>query len=346
MQRIMRVAIAAVIGGLLVSTPALGETVILFNVYVPKHHPHFVGSIKPLIEQVPKVTQGRVKIVTPAASLAPYPRQWSMVVSGIADGTIVYDGIEAKRLELPLMAALPFMSSGSAEANSIAAWRTQQKFFNKANEYKGVHLLAQNGTPGHIFHNNKREIKSIDDLKGLKIWAPGGAKAVYSALGMVPVASPGTKIFEYVSKGVVDGLSSPLSTTFTWKVAKYLKYTLLVPGRFFDSTFSVYVSQKKWDSISKRDQEAIMREVAGERLSANGGRQWDILEEKGRQALLKNNVKITQPSPQLLSAMKERLAIISEEWIKKAGAKGVDGRAAIAFYLAESKKLAKQIMKK
>ena len=64
-----------------------------------------------------------------------------MVMSGVAD--IAFMGVLYKRNEwtLPNLCEIPFIG-GEPEATSVAVWKTYKKFFEKANEFKGVKLLT------------------------------------------------------------------------------------------------------------------------------------------------------------------------------------------------------------
>ncbi|MDQ5850044.1 MAG: ABC transporter substrate-binding protein, partial [Pseudomonadota bacterium] len=57
-------------------------------------------------------------------------------------------------------------------------------------------------------------------------------------------------------------------------------------------------------------------------------------------ALKKSGVKIVQADRALAAEVEKRSAPIIDDWIKKASAKGVDAKAALAEFRAELKKVA------
>ena len=64
---------------------AEADATLTMNVVMPRASSFFIGVYKPWADAVERESQGRIKIVIPAASMAPLARQWEMVTSGIAD---------------------------------------------------------------------------------------------------------------------------------------------------------------------------------------------------------------------------------------------------------------------
>ena len=54
----------------------------------------------------------------------------------------------------------------------------------------------------------------------------------------------------------------------------------------------------------------------------------------------KAGVQLSQAPPALLAEMKAKAALLEQDWIKAAAAKGVDAAAALAEFRAELKKVA------
>lgn len=314
----------------LTSVPAQAETEILFNIYYSQKHPLMRGTAKPWAKAVAQATSGRYKVEFPAATLASPRKQWGMLTGGIADATTGSISWIRKRVPLTEIAALPFMAL-SAKGASVALWNTQQKFFASKNEFKGVKLLSMFGTSGSQLHNNKRPIHSIADFKNLKVRTSGSGVAVFKSLGATPVKLSGPKIFENFSKGVVDGVATPYVAVGAFKIVKYVKHTTDVPGSFYSSIFYVAMNQQKWDAISTADKKAI-EGVSGEWLARTSGAVWDKGAAGVIKKLKKNGVDIHHASPEFVGALKKRLAFVEQDWINKAAKKGVDGKAALAYF--------------
>ncbi len=333
-----KVIFSAMAGGLLATAyaaPAFAETKWMLDVWLPNKHPIKTGYMNGFKKDVERVTQGRVKILFPASKLSASSKQWEAVEKGISDVAVTYTGWYRNRIKLPALAHLPFMAPSSEKA-SVAIWRTSQKFFQKSGEFKGMKHLAYVTHNGSQIANSKREIRTLADLKGLKIRVSAGeATQVMKLLGGSPVATAGPKIFEYVSKGVVDGISDGMHAPLAFKITRYIKHVTQIPGSLGTITFALIVNEKKWDSISKADQKAIVG-ISGDKLSAHGGRAFDAFTAKSIAAMKKDGVSFKPPSKALMADIVKRLQPMRDTWVKAAASKGVDGNAAIKYYRSQA----------
>ena len=71
--------------GLFAASPVKAETELLFNLFVPPKHPFNTGMFIPWANDVMRVTEGRVQVKFTTATLAPPPKHWNMLLTGIAD---------------------------------------------------------------------------------------------------------------------------------------------------------------------------------------------------------------------------------------------------------------------
>src|SRR6266852_5781895 len=108
-------------------------------------------------------------------------------------------------------------------------------------------------------YDTKQPIRSIDDLKGLKVRVMGNPMFVdmMNALGGNGVAMGYDQVFSALQTGVVDGAeNNPPSFVFDnhYQVAKFYTLTehLIVPE-------IIVFSRRTWDTLSKDDQELIRK---------------------------------------------------------------------------------------
>ena len=98
----------------------------------------------------------------------------------------------------------------------------------------------------------RTEIKSVDDLKGLKFRIAGIAGKVLASLGVVPQQIAGGDIYPALEKGTIDAAEwvGPYDDEKLgfYKVAKYYYY----PG-FWEGgpQLSIYVNVKQWEALPK-----------------------------------------------------------------------------------------------
>ena len=319
----------------LIATPSLAETTLVYNVTVSKFHPFFRGAQAPWKKAVERATNGEVKVKFPAASLASQRRQWGMVTGGVADVAISNSAFQRKRLLLPPVSHLPFATSSAADA-SVALWRTHLKYFVTADEFKGVKLLGMFVHAGSQIFSRERAITGVADFKGMKLRTSAGlATALFKKLGAVPVPSSGPQIFEFASKGVVDGLIVGFAAVRAFKIAKYLKHMTAVPGAIGNVSWGIIMNQDKWNGLTRAHQEAVMG-VSGENISRSGGTAWDGATAKGLAQWKKQGKAVAPASPAFVADLRKRFAFAEQAWFEDAAKRGVDGRAALAYYKAQA----------
>lgn len=326
-------------GTLAAASPAGAKTQLLFNIFVPPKHLMKTAIADGWIKRVGEASKGEIIVRIPGKTLAPAPRQWGMVTDGIADVTIMYNVFERRRLTLVQLSYLPFMVP-SAKSAGVALWRTHKKYFEKAGQFKGVKLLGFFYLPPGAVHSLGKPIAQVSDFKGMKVRVSPGTPAKFAeALGGVPVPTPGIKAYEVVSKGVVDAMLFPPSDTYSLKMVPFVKHTLLVPGGAYGASFSVFMNQKKFDGLSDAEKAAVMA-ASGEKIAEDGAAM-DKLNEVGLKAIKDNGATVTTANAAFVAEAKKRLDFLTKEWLADAKKAGIDGQAALDFYMSEAEKLAK-----
>ena len=104
----------------------------------------------------------------------------------------------------------------------------------------------------------RKEIKSLEDLKGLKIRIPGFGAEVFLALGAVPQLLPGPEIYPALERGAIDAAEwvGPYDDEKLgfYKVAKYYYYPAWwEPGPMI----SFMVNKEQWEKLPKPYQVAF-----------------------------------------------------------------------------------------
>lgn len=319
---------------------AVAQTTILFNKFAPPPSPTNTQVINPWLKEIERVTEGRVKIVTPSQSLAPPPEQLNMVKNGVADGAFQFNAFLEKSHPLLQIGFLPgTMYSG--KANAVALWRTYQKFFAAKDPFSEVKLLGFFASPpGHIYSMDKKPIQSVAELNGKKVWSlPGVTAQAMGLTGASVVPGPAVRMYEVISKGVVDAFCCiEYGDLDAFKVLQYLGAVTEIDGAVFSPTFSVFISNAKWAQISPKDQAAIMA-VSGEalaRLSAG----IDQRNAEVKKRYLAGGGVIVEATRDFNAELRKAWTPLIEKWIANAKTMGVDGQAAFDYYVAEAKKLA------
>ena len=316
------------------SMPVLAQakTRLIVNCFWPPQH--FVCStiLPAWLDEVEKVTEGRVVGNIPPKSVAPPPEQLGSVEKGIVDAAVQFNGLIGNRVNGALTAMQPFVGAFNGPAMTQAAWETREKFY--PDEFDTVHLLAQWAiTPGQLFSNTDTPIVTVDDFKSRKMWAlPGPLANIAKELGAGVVSTPAVQSNEVIANGVVDshlGLGGDALQSF--QVIPYTKSMTKFSKAIYTTTFSLVINKDKWAEISPEDQAAIAG-MSQEKVGMAASAMWDKVSDGVYAKFDELGIKVVDADPALEAALVAGGKPITDAWIAKSKEAGVDAEAALAFY--------------
>ena len=324
------------------ATPAHAATTLISNCFWPPQHAVCHQLLPTWAKWVEQATHGDVKISIPPKSLAPPPQQWDSVAKGIADTAFQFNGFIANRVWGPTVAMQPFIATHDAPAMSQALWETYEKYFAK--EYKGIHLLSLWViTPAELWSQTDKPLNSMEDLKSRKIWAlPGTNANIMKAVGAGVVSGPAVQMNEIISRGVVDAYVgvSPASVR-DFRLIPYTKSMTQFHRGIYSTSFSFLMSQKKWNSLSKKDQDAITS-VSGAKFGRMISAYWIEADKEAAVELKKAGIKTVEADPQFEAALVKIGDNLTKKWIETANKRGIDGQAAYDFYVKRVQELSQK----
>jgi TRAP-type C4-dicarboxylate transport system substrate-binding protein len=324
---------------LLAGGQASAQTVWRFSNWVPPTHPLTVEVFHVWAKKVEEATKGRVKIEFVSAMGKP-PAHFDLVKDGAADVGMSVNSYTANRFVLSEGVELPFLAPNAMSA-CIAYWETYEKYFEKADEFKGVHLAGiwVHG-PGQIFTREKK-ISTLADLEHLKMRVPGGTvNEIAKRLDTVPVFAPASQAYDVLSKGVADGIFFPTESIYNFKLGPVIKQALEIPGGLYRNAMYIIINQAKWDALSADDKKAI-DSVSGMVIAKLAGAMWDKADADGKAGLIKLGTTFSTASPAMMRNLHAKLDGMTNEWVAKADKKGVDGKAALAYFVEQVKAASK-----
>lgn len=331
--KLFRAALGAAVTIFALSHAATAQTRLLFNCFWPAQHYMCAEVLTGWKSQVEKATDGRVLIDIPAHSLAPPPEQLAAVRSGIFDGSIQFNSFIANEITGGEIAMLPFVSVQDAAVNSIALWRTFERYFDARSEFGDVQLLSLFASPGvDLYSLTEAPVSSMDAVISHKLWAlPGHIADVLKSAGAPVVSGPAVQMTELVQRGVVDGyVGIGSAASVALNLAPYVKSVVRTERKINAGAFSMFVNSAVWDKIGQEDQKAIMA-VSGEAFARFAGSVWAAKETEALEKI-SGEIKVINASAEFETALAALGQGFVEDWIAEAEARGVPGREALAFY--------------
>ncbi|MEF7612723.1 TRAP transporter substrate-binding protein [Aquincola sp. MAHUQ-54] len=317
-------AAAAAIGG---SAHAQEVTLKVHHFWPPAAMPP-TKILQPFCDQIAADSNNRMKCqVFPAMQLGGTPAQLiDQARDGVVDIAFTLPGYTAGRFPIMEVFELPFMNN-SAEAGAKASWDYYQKYATK--EFPGLKPLMFSIHDEGYLHTRDKQIKSLADLKGLKLRAPTRqTNKLLAALGATPVGMPLPAVADAVSKGTIDGFALPWEVIPSVKLHEMVKFhTETDPSRpaLYSAGFILAMNQAKYDGLPP-DLKAIIDKRSGAVLSAFAGKVWDESQAVGRKpAVDRGNTFYTLPAAEVDQWIKAS-APLYEEWVADMNKRGLPGQ--------------------
>ncbi len=323
----------SIIGFLFITQTASAQVKLNYSIFFPAPAPQTQIATE-WAKEIEKKTNGKVQITMfPSGTLTPADKCYDGVVKGISD--IGQSVLAYTRGKFPLSAVadLPLgMKTG------LVATKLINEFYNKfkPKEFDEVKVMYFHGHGPGIIHT-KKAVQKLEDLKGMKIRCTGLAAKIAEKVGAAPVAMPMGDTYDSLSRGVVDGSMAPYEALKTFKWGEVVKFTTEDWGAAYSSGFFVVMYKDKWNAIPKDDQKII--EKINEEWIEKTGKMWDQIDKGGKDFTLQLGNKIISLSGEENEKWAKAVRPLLDEYVNDMKAKGLQGDAALKFYMDQLKKL-------
>jgi len=289
-----------------VAAPAIAQSMPELKWRLTSSFPKSLDTIYGAAEQMAKVvaeaTDNKFQIrVFASGEIVP----GLQVADAVQNGTVEMGHTAAyyffgKDPTFALATAVPF----GLNARQQDAWLTQaggEQLLNDFFKNYKIFAIACGNTGTQMGGWFRKEIKTVDDLKGLKFRIGGFAGQVMTKLGVIPQQIAGGDIYPALEKGTIDaaewvGPYDDQKLGFN-KIAPYYYY----PGWWEGGpTLHTFINIDKWNELPKPYQ-AIVRAACAE---ANSWMltKYDAQNPKALRELVANGTKLTPFSQPIMEA--------------------------------------------
>lgn len=288
--------------------------------------------------EVEKRSNGAVKItVHHSGTLTDAPSTYEGVVNDIAD--IGQSVLAYTRGRFPLMEVLDLPGY---PLNAMVTTRVSDDFYRKfqPKELADTHVLYIHAhIPGTIT-TVKKQVRTLEDMKGLKIRATGLATKIVEALGATPVAMSIGEQYDAMRKGVVDGTVASPNVLLGWKLAEVSSASTLLEDVGYVSAMFVTMNPGKWNSLPANVQK-VLTDVSNEWVEYSG-KEWNRIEIEGFQHAKKTQHTFIRLSEQEQARWRKAVLPLQDGYVKSMAAKGLPGKEALAYRQQLIEKYGKQ----
>ncbi len=285
------------------------------------------------INEVEKRTGGKVNITYfPGGTLGKGPEIYGHVLKGVTD--IGFCLFAYTRGRFPVMEAVDLPLG---YPTGFCATKVINRFYKKfkPKELDEVHLLYLHAHGPGLLHS-KRPVRTMADLRGMKIRCTGFSAKVAKALGGVPVAMGQGGAYEALQKGVVEATLSPMEVLKGWKQAEVIKSTTECFSVGYTTGFYVVMNKNKWEGLP-RDAQKVMTKVSNEWIEKHG-EGWDGTDEEGRKYTLSLGNEIIPLSAEESAKWKATARPVVDEFIQEKEKKGIPAEKYVKFLEKEIRK--------
>jgi TRAP-type C4-dicarboxylate transport system substrate-binding protein len=278
------------------------------------------------IKEVEKQTGGKVMITYfPGGTLGKAPEIYDHVLKGITD--IGFCLFAYTRGRFPVMEAVDLPLG---YPTGTCATEVINKFYKrfKPKELDEVHLLYLHAHGPGLLHS-KKPVRTMADVKGMKIRSTGFSAKVANALGGVAVAMGQDGAYEALQKGVVEGTLSPIEVLKGWKQAEVIKYTTECFSVGYTTGFYVVMNKKKWEALPKDVQKAMT--AASKEWIPKHAAAWDESDAEGKKYTLSLGNEIIPLSPEESAKWRAAVRPVIDEFVQESEKKGIPAKKHVEF---------------
>jgi TRAP-type C4-dicarboxylate transport system substrate-binding protein len=308
--------LAAGLAVALAAGPAMAQTKWDLPAAYPADNPHS-QNLDLFAKDVAAATGGKLQItVHPGASLFKAPDIKRAVQTGQAQIGEVLISLHENEDPIFGVDVVPFLATSYPEAMKL--WKASKPAIAKKLASQGLMLLfAVPWAPQGIYA--KKEINSIEDMKGLKWRAYNvGTARIGKLVGAQVVTVQAADLAQALATGVVNSFITSAATGYDTKAWETMTH-------FYDAQVWIpknvtFVNKASFDKLDKPTQEALLKSAAT--AETRGWKMWEDKSGWYLDQLKSHGMKVQPPSAKLKEGLSKIGQTLTADWLKKAGATG------------------------
>lgn len=285
--------------------------------YMPVLHINSVLMGK-FCDEVNKRLAGKVKITQyTGGTLLTAPKMAAGVASGIADLGLAHCSYSRGRFPVMELTELPLGAPSSFVLTHVI-----NDFYNKfkPKEWEAYHPLMFSASPPSVIQTVNKPVRSLEDLKGLKIRGTGRSGDVVKALGATVVPIEMMDMYDALRRGVMDGNMGPFEQLKSFKTGDILRFhtTSYMAGSGY--TFYVIFNRAKWNSLPAEAKQ-VFTELAAQYIDL-WAVEWNKTDIVGKEFFLEKGGQIIPLADAEMARWSKAVEVVIADYKKDMTAKG------------------------
>ncbi|MBB4303219.1 tripartite ATP-independent transporter DctP family solute receptor [Rhodobium orientis] len=226
-----------------------------------ENNPTHKGAVK-FEELAEKYSDGRIDVqIFPNNQLGSEQEVAQALRTGSIEAEILYTGNLVPLAPSVGVMMLPYAFTSNEEAHA-AMDALKDPLNARLPKEAGVRILGYFEKGFRVLTNSKREVKTLDDLQGLKIRVSKNNIAIetFKSWGLDPIPMAWAEVFPALQQGVIDGQENPYTTSISSKFYEVQKYITEIHYLIWSGP--IIISERFYQGLPADLQEALDR--AGE----------------------------------------------------------------------------------
>ncbi len=299
------------------------------------HIPAVSGLAKMQIKawnNLERMSNNKIKVETSWSQSVHSVREGRKAVrTGLSDHAPCFSLYTARDYNMVGGLGLPFLFNNSHEAIATAE-HLYPKYLKEEFERFKVKIMREAHTGPYHLYNNK-PVRTLEDIKGMKIRAGGGTHSqIIAALGATQVSMPGADAYTAMQRGTLDAIHFNDAAALIFKLHEVSKYR---SSNGFNVLTVEYCMGGDWFDALPADLQVVVNNWGRQMAIAEGVAFYDYggqvnvikMQEQGLQ-------KIDLPESEL-ARWREAVSGVEAAWIADTEKKGLPAKE----FVAEAKKL-------
>ena len=287
---------------------------------------------QPMLEELKKRTVGKItSAMFAGGALGKGPEHYDIVSKGLSDMGYFTATWTPGRFPLTDVLSLATWVDGKDVATEIGNAMYERVL---KQEFPGVKMIELNGCI-QAFMWTKRPVKTLEDVKGMRIRTPGGHQTSYiKALGAEPIFMPLGDVYLAMETGTIDGIVTCPPLVLSFKLHEVAKHAVVTT--FGCVSEGVIMNADIWKK-TPADLKPVIDEVCHNPFQITGGLTRDVYKEM-IQEVRDKKVQLYDLPANEAERWYDRFREVTRRWVEDLEAKGLKAKDVVKMYNEECEK--------
>lgn len=295
-----------------VSSSAADPTVLKLSFFTSDRELAFQAAVKPFVDCVNRAGEGVIRIEAyPSGGLGGnFSQQAELVQQGAVDIAFVNPALTPGRFPDQQAMQLPGMFRSVREATLVYNTLMSARAFGDLDKFVVIAALVNHPLIVH----SRPPLASLADFRGKRLRASNVIDAnVLKKFGAIPSLTPIHEITDAISRGILDGATTPFGPLFEFGIARLANYHYLLP--LGAAPLLILMNREKFTALPPRAQE-IIRQFGGMRMAEGYLEKYEARTQSVVETLRTNPRRIViEPSAADRETAQKAFAAVNADWL-------------------------------